>query len=140
MTRDEIASLSPKAVLWDGLDEAIIGLAKREDFGPLVIYNADGIVDIKLDPSFYNGFEDDDEFDSIDNWERPSFEGLVAYDVEKAIKILMNDMEVSDDDVEDGMTRDDAAYMMALEYFGYNVSGAFVGDYTPLHLFIEETE
>jgi hypothetical protein len=140
MTRDEIALLSPNAIVWDGLDEAIIGLAKKEDFGPLVIYNSNGIVNIKLDPNFYEGFEEYDEFDSIDNWDRPSFEGLVAYDVEKAIKILMNDMEVSDDDVEDGMTRDDAAYMMALEYFGYNVAGAFVGDYTPLHLFIEETE
>lgn len=140
MTRDEIASLSPNAILWDGLDEAIIGLAKREDFGPLVIYNAEGVVDIKLDSNFYDGFEDDDDFDSVDNWERPSFEGLVAYDVEKAIKLLMNDMEVSDDDIEDGMTRNDAAYMMALDYFGYNVAGAFVGEYTPLHLFIEETE
>ena len=140
MTRDEIASLSPNAILWDGLDEAIIGLAKRDDFSPLVIYNSNGIVDIKLDSNFYESFEDDEVFDSIDNWDRPNFEGLVAYDVEKAVKILMNDMEVSDDDIEDGMTRDDAAYMMALDYFSYNVSGAFVGDYTPLHLFIEETE
>ena len=140
MTRGEIASLSPNAVLWDGLDEAIIGLAKRQDFGPLIIYDANGEVDIKLDQNFYENFDEDDEFDSIDNWDRPNFEGLVAYDVEKAIKILMNDMEVSDNDIEDGMTRNDAAYIMALEYFVYNVSGAFVGDYTPLHLFIEETE
>ena len=34
MTRDEIGQLNPNAILWDGLDEAIIEMAKRTEFGP----------------------------------------------------------------------------------------------------------
>jgi hypothetical protein len=133
-------NFKPNIVRFDEITNNKEKLISSKNTKEQTLENQITIVDIKLDPVFYAGFEDDDEFDSIDNWERPSFEGLVTYDVEKAIKILMNQMEVSDDDIEDSMTRDDAAYMMALEYFGYNVSGAFVGDYTPLHLFIEETE
>jgi hypothetical protein len=138
MTKEDIATLNQNAVLWDGLDDAIIGLAKRENFGPLVIYDANGVIDVKLDPNFYEEFEESE--DLIDNWGRGTFKGLVTYDVEKALKILMQDMEVTDEDIEYGMRREDAAYLMALEYFNYNVAGAFVGEYTPLHLFIEETE
>lgn len=138
MTRDEIASLSPNAIVWDDLDDAIIGLAKREDFGPLVIYNSNGVVDVELDMEYYQDFSDDE--DLIDNWDRGTFDGIVAYDIDKVIKILANDMEVSDEDVEVGSTREETAYMMALEHFGYNVAGGFVGEYTPLHLFLVETE
>ena len=139
MTRDEIASLTSSAIVWDGLDDAIIGLAKRENLGPLVIYDTNGVIDINLDPYYYDVEIEEDE-DLIDNWGRDSFDNVVAYDVEKAIRVLMKEMEVSDDEIEDGMSRDDVAYQMATEYFSYNVAGAFVGDKTPIHLVLEEKE
>jgi hypothetical protein len=43
---------------------------------------------------------------------------LVVYDVEKVINILMS---------RDGMTYDDA-----LEFYEYNMAGAWVGDSTPI--------
>ena len=75
MTRDEIAEINPEALLCDGFDEAIIGMAERINLGP-----------------------------------------VVAYDVDKMIEILMKDM--TDED--------------AFEYFYFNVSGAYVGEKTPI--------
>jgi hypothetical protein len=138
MTRDEIASLNPNAIVWDNLDDAIIGLAKREDFGPLVIYGPNGELDIKLDMDYYQEFEEGE--DMIDNWGRGTFDGIVAYDIDKVIKLLADDMEVSDNDIEAGSTKEETARLMALEHFGYNIAGGFVGEYTPLHLFLVETE
>jgi len=58
--------------------------------------------------------------------ERFGNEPVVAYDRDKAIKILMEMVaEVHEDDDED--IRD-----MAEEYFGYNVIGSYVGENTPV--------
>ena len=43
---------------------------------------------------------------------------IVAYDAKRCIKILMKDMTHND----------------AVEYFDFNVIGAYVGDYTPVFL------
>ena len=43
---------------------------------------------------------------------------IVAYDTKRCIKILMKDMTHND----------------AVEYFDFNVIGAYVGDYTPVFL------
>jgi hypothetical protein len=93
MIRDEIAEINPEALLIDGFDEAIIGMAERIGFGP-----------------------------------------VVAYDVEKIIEILANDMEVEDDDLEDGQSIEEIKVSMAYEYFYFNIQGAWMGDYTPIFI------
>ena len=91
MLREEIAEINPDALLLDGFDEAIIGMAERINLGP-----------------------------------------VVAYDVEKIIEILANDMEVENDDLEDGQSIEDMKISMAYEYFYFNIQGAWMGDYTPI--------
>ena len=44
---------------------------------------------------------------------------VVAYDVEKIIEILM---------------RDGMDYEEAVEYYEFNINGAWVGEYTPVHI------
>lgn len=139
MTSKEVASLSPKAILWDGFDTAIIGLGKRTDFGPLVVYDANGEIPIKLEEEFYESFEDENE-DKYDSWERPTFEGIVVYDTAKIIGLLMKDMEVNEDELEEGETIEMAKYMMSLEYFDFNVAGGYYGPMTPIHLILESQE
>lgn len=138
MTRDEVASLSSNAILWDDLDEAIIGLAKRTDFGPLVVYDTTGEISIKLEEEFYETFEEDE--DRYDSWDRPTFEGVVVYDTTKVLGILMANMEVDEAELFEGETIETAKYMMALEYFDYNIAGGFVGPMTPIHLILESPE
>jgi hypothetical protein len=93
MLREEIAEINPDALLLDGFDEAIIGMAERINLGP-----------------------------------------VVAYDVEKIIEILANDMEVENDDLEDGQSIEDMKISMAYEYFYFNIQGAWMGDYTPIFI------
>ena len=54
-------------------------------------------------------------------------EPVVAYDREKCIQILMDDF------AKDGNKGEDL-YGMALEYFDFNVTGAYVGVNTPVFL------
>jgi len=79
MTREEIQEINPDALLCDGFDEAIIGMAERPNLGP-----------------------------------------IVAYSVEKMLDIMI---------ARDGMT-----YEEALEYFDYNIAGAWLGDNTPIYI------
>ena len=46
MTRDEIAEVNPEALLCDGFDEAIIGMAERINLGPVVAYDVEKILNI----------------------------------------------------------------------------------------------
>ena len=39
MTREEIAEWNEEAVIYDGLDEAIIGMGERINLGPVVAYD-----------------------------------------------------------------------------------------------------
>ena len=79
MTPEEIAEINPEALLCDGFDEAIIGMAERINLGP-----------------------------------------VVAYDVDKMIDIMVE---------RDGMTYEDA-----MEYFDYNILGAWMGENTPVYI------
>ena len=81
MTVEEIGDINPEALLCDGFDDAIIGMAERINLGP-----------------------------------------VVAYDTEKMIDIMVE---------RDGMT-----YEEAIEYFDYNILGAWMGEFTPV--FIEK--
>ena len=63
--------------------------------------------------------------------ERIGSEPVVLYDSDKIIQSLMKDMDVSVDDLSDDETIEDKKYEMALEYFEFNIKGAWVGENTP---------
>lgn len=48
MTREEIAEINPDAILYDGLDKAIIGMAERINLGPIVAYDIEKVIDILI--------------------------------------------------------------------------------------------
>jgi hypothetical protein len=79
MTIEDISEINPDALVCDGFDEAIIGMAERINLGP-----------------------------------------VVAYDVDKMIDIMVE---------RDGMT-----YEEALEYFNFNILGAWMGEFTPVFI------
>lgn len=56
--------------------------------------------------------------------ERINLGPVAAYDVNKIIEILMN--------------RDEMTHEEAVEYFYYNIHGAWMGEYTPVYIFKEE--
>lgn len=45
MTREEISEINPEALLCDGFDDAIIGMAERINLGPVVAYSVEKIID-----------------------------------------------------------------------------------------------
>jgi hypothetical protein len=63
--------------------------------------------------------------------ERPNLGPIVAYNEEKIIEILTEQMEVDADDL-DGRDSEEIKLEMALEYYYYNVKGAWVGENTPI--------
>lgn len=79
MTVEEISEINPEALVCDGFDDAIIGMAERINLGP-----------------------------------------VVAYSVEKILDILIN---------RDGMT-----YEEAVEYYEFNIVGAWLGEFTPVFI------
>jgi len=79
MEINEINEINPEALLCDGFDDAIIGLAERINLGPVVAYNTEKMIDIMVE--------------------------------------------------RDGMTYEDA-----IEYFDYNILGAWMGEYTPVFI------
>jgi hypothetical protein len=56
---------------------------------------------------------------------------LINYSKEKIIEILAKDMEPDENDL-DGRDIEDVKYEMALDFYGYNVEGAYMGEHTPL--------
>jgi hypothetical protein len=97
MSIDEISEINPQALILDGFDDAIIGIAERINLGP-----------------------------------------VVAYDKHKIISTLMNDMDVSEEELEEGETIEDKKYELAMEYFDYNIIGAWMGEFTPIFITTEE--
>lgn len=79
MLREDISEINPEALLIDGFDEAIIGMAERINLGP-----------------------------------------VVAYDVQTILKIMIE--------------RDEMTYEEAVEYFEFNILGAWAGDNTPIFI------
>ena len=79
MFREDISEINPEALLIDGFDEAIIGMAERINLGP-----------------------------------------VVAYDVQTILKIMIE--------------RDEMTYEEAVEYFEFNILGAWAGDNTPIFI------
>jgi hypothetical protein len=48
MNREDIAEINPDALVCDGFDEAIIGMAERINLGPVVAYDVDKIIEILM--------------------------------------------------------------------------------------------
>jgi len=46
---DEISEINPEALICDGFDDAIIGLASRINLGPVVAYSVEKIIEIMMD-------------------------------------------------------------------------------------------
>jgi hypothetical protein len=70
--------------------------------------------------------------------ERIDLGPIVAYDKDKMIEILMRDIDVDQDDTQDGRSIEEIKFDLALEYFEFNILGAYVGEYTPI--FISKNE
>lgn len=83
MTVEEVSEYNEEALICDGFDEAIMGVAERINLGP-----------------------------------------VVAYKVGKILEILMK--------------RDGMNYGEALEYFEYNIKGAWMGEFTPVFIYTDE--
>lgn len=75
------------------------------------------VAEFNFEAMFADGF--DDAVIGIDTY------GRVVYDYDKCVDILMEE----DDDLE---------YIDAIEHMDYNVTGAYVGEFTPL--FIKKIE
>jgi len=48
MSVEEIAEINPEALILDGFDEAIIGIAERINLGPVVAYDKEKIIEILM--------------------------------------------------------------------------------------------
>ena len=88
--RECLEEVNPEAMLFDGLEDALVGTCDRIG--------------------------------------QPT---LAAYDYDKCIEILAKDMTDSDDD---------DPYTMAVEYFDFNVIGAYIGESTPVFIRLHEPE
>jgi hypothetical protein len=77
--RDTLDEINPDAIIWDGFDEALIGIGERCGLGPVAIY-----------------------------------------DRETMVEILSEEMTVDEAD----------------EYLEFNVIGAYVGEYTPIIVYV----
>jgi hypothetical protein len=83
MTREQISEINPEALMCDGFDDAIIGMAERPNLGPVVAYSVSKIIDIMIE-------------------------------------------------------RDFMSYEEALEFYEFNISGAWMGEYTPIYITTNE--
>jgi hypothetical protein len=49
MTVDEISEYNPEALVCDGFDEAILGMAERINLGPVVAYDVEKMFEIMVE-------------------------------------------------------------------------------------------
>jgi hypothetical protein len=80
MRPEQVAEYNEEALIIDGFDEALMGVAERINLTPVAAYNVDKILEILIE--------------------------------------------------RDGMTSDEA-----LEYFEYNIIGAWMGENTPIFIY-----
>lgn len=64
--------------------------------------------------------------------ERINFPPVVTYNKEKIIEILAEQMVPDEDDIEMHGDEQSAKEFLAIEYFDFNVAGAYMGEGTPL--------
>ncbi len=127
MNLDKLFELNPEAITWDGLNEAIVGMASKTLEGPIIVTYVD-------DNDEYQTYEIKDIDETYDRWGRMEFGPIVAYEADKIIGSLMESMGVDDVKLHEGDSEESEKYLNALEYFEYNIDGAYVGDFTPLHI------
>jgi hypothetical protein len=85
------------------------------------------LVESNPEALFIDGFDDA----ILGIAERPNLGPVVAYDEAKIIEILRNQMEPDLDDL-DGRDEIEVKLEMALDYYGYNVKSAWMGESTPI--------
>jgi|TARA_Y100000389_G_scaffold39193_1_gene33584 hypothetical protein len=49
MTREDVAEYNEEALICDGFDEAIIGVAERINLGPVAAYSVEKIIEILME-------------------------------------------------------------------------------------------
>lgn len=140
MDINKIIELSPTAITWDGFDEAIICLANKEEKSQTAFYTDEGDLLIELDDEYYEDYESSEDEDIYDRWSRDKFSGVIVYDLDKCLEILIKDMEVDIDTLDPSETLEDATYISALEYLEYNIIGAYVGEKTPIYVKTKKIE
>ena len=85
------------------------------------------LVESNPEALFIDGFDDA----ILGIAERHDLGPIVAYDEAKIIEILTNQMEPDLDDL-DGRDEIEVKLEMALDYYGYNVKSAWMGESTPI--------
>jgi len=90
----------------------------------------DWIVEYNEEALLANGFEEA----FIGMCHRFGQEPLVAYDRDKCIDILMSDFAEGRENLETSKGEEVDLYEEAVDYFEYNVIGAWVGDTTPVFI------
>lgn len=101
--------------------------------------NRDTIFEMNPKAYLLDGFDDA----IVGMAERINLEPVVAYNINKIVEILTDQMvvDLSEDDfegvLEDGLTVEEKKEQMAWEYFDYNIMGAWMGEGTPVFLTME---
>lgn len=67
---NEISDMNPEAIIYDGYDDAIIGMGSRINLGPVVAYDVDKIIDILVnrDGMTYEEAMEYFDFNIIGGW------------------------------------------------------------------------
>ena len=66
--------------------------------------------------------------------ERINLGPVAAYDTNKLIDLIAKEMEPEADEVEIHGDEESAKHFMAMEYFDYNIKGAWLGENTPVFI------
>jgi hypothetical protein len=66
--------------------------------------------------------------------ERINLGPVAAYDVNKLIELLAEEMEPDADDIETHGDVESAKQFLALEYFDFNIKGGWLGEGTPVFI------
>lgn len=76
--------------------------------------------ELNPDMVFWDGFDEA----IIGTAERCGIGPVIAYDVNKVIQVLCDDMDLNEED--------------AWDWFNFNMNGAYLGEFTPMHIFINK--
>lgn len=68
--KEEISEINPDALIADGFDEAIIGMAERINLGPIVAYSVEKIIEILMnrDGMSYEEAQEFYDFNIVGSW------------------------------------------------------------------------
>ena len=68
--KEEISEINPDALIADGFDEAIIGMAERINLGPIVAYSVEKIIEVFMyrDGMSYQEAQEFYDFNIVGSW------------------------------------------------------------------------